>query len=411
VIRKLALEDAASHALLSIDFRGETSSFSLAGRLDTSTIAQLVAIPQLQGGMLEGDFRAGVDLEQAAILSAEGRLKGEKIVIPWKKGLTVTIDAVALSADKNRIAVETARVSLPENAFSLKGSIAANERRLVLDMDISSKQIIWKSLSRVFETEGAEEGGGSAGSSRRLTIEGRLKVKADTVIIEKRPITEVQAVVDIGEDSLSASINHARYCNAVITGKVVKKGKELSLDLYPSASGLDLKPAVACITDMNSDISGKFDLDGRVTLKGTDSIDLRSMQGSLNFHAKDGRVYRFTALFKILTVLNLTDLFRGRLPDFLGEGFAYDSFVIRGVIKDGDFIIKEADIDAPSVEITGQGTVDLVEGKADISGKAAPFRTLDSLIRVMPWWKKSSLITFPFHIRGKFADPEVASEP
>jgi hypothetical protein len=52
-----------------------------------------------------------------------------------------------------------------------------------------------------------------------------------------------------------------------------------------------------------------------------------------------------------------------------------------------------------------------VEGVADIKVKAAPFRTLDSLIRVLPWWRKSTLITFPFHIKGKLADPEVASEP
>jgi len=411
LIRKLALEDAASRALLSMDFREKATSFSFSEKLNTSTIAQLVSIPQLKGGTITGDFHARIDPEQTTVLNAEGRLKGEKIAVPWKRDLTLTIDSVALNADKNGITVESAKVSLPENAFSVNGSIAAGDRRLILDMDISSGRIIWKSLSRIFEPESRTEDGETEGTAKRLSVEGRLKVKADTLIIEKRPVTDVQAVIDMKQDILTATINHARYCNTIITGKVVKTGKELSLDLYPSASGLDLKPAIACISDMNSDISGRFDLDGRLTLKGTGSVDLRTMQGNLNFHAKEGRIYRFTLLFKILTFLNVTDLFRGRLPDFLGEGFAYDSFVVKGDIKNGEFIIKEADIDAPSVEITAQGTVDLVEGQADIRGKAAPFRTIDSLIRVMPWWKNSTLISFPFQVKGNLKNPEVSPEP
>ena len=75
------------------------------------------------------------------------------------------------------------------------------------------------------------------------------------------------------------------------------------------------------------------------------------LNGNLKFHAKDGRIYRYGVLAKILALLNVTEIFRGKLPDVVKEGFAYNSIKADGNLENGKFMFKEFVIDGSSMTI------------------------------------------------------------
>jgi uncharacterized protein YhdP len=115
-------------------------------------------------------------------------------------------------------------------------------------------------------------------------------------------------------------------------------------------------------------------------------------------------------LSKTLAVVNVTELFRGKMPDLMEGGLAYNQINIRVDIADSLLTIEEAVIDGASANIAGQGTVNLVTGDTDMIILVAPFKTVDALVRYTPIindWLGGTLVSIPVRVTGAFADPTV----
>lgn len=404
-ISKLIIEDALSHAAVNLESSEKEKSFGFSGRLDTSTTARLVTTPQIQGGMMQGEFSASFSPGSAVPLTAKGRLRGEKIVLPWKKDLLLTIDSVALTADGKTIAIDSAMVRLADNSFSLKGNVASRAEGLVMDMDVSSDRIVWQTLAKALDKED-RPAAGTDNNRRDRTLLGTLRLKADTFHYDTLTLTGLQTDIEFRPGLVSAAVNMALYCDMAVTGSVTQKKKDLSIDLHVSARDSALRPAVACVTDKNAEIDGIFDLDAHIVLHGKAGIDPNSLHGDLDFRAKDGRIHRFTALAKVLSLLNVTEIFRGRIPDFVGQGFAYRSFVVKGDIQKGKLLLKEGRIDSQSMGIVGDGTIDLISRETEMTLLVAPFRTIDAVLNILPGWK-GGIVSIPFSVTGSLKDPQV----
>ena len=132
--------------------------------------------------------------------------------------------------------------------------------------------------------------------------------------------------------------------------------------------------------------------------------------GEMALNARQGRIYRFNLLSKTLAVVNLTEIFRGKIPDLMQDGLAYDRIDIQLDIKDSICTIKQAVIDGASADIAGQGTVNLLTGQTDMIVLVAPFKTVDALVKYMPIigdWLGGTLVSIPVKVSGPFEDPTV----
>ena len=65
-------------------------------------------------------------------------------------------------------------------------------------------------------------------------------------------------------------------------------------------------------------------------------------------------------LANVLEVLNVTEIFRGKLPDFNSKGFAYSAITVEGAFSGGKLLIKTLFMDGKTLEIVGQGELDLL---------------------------------------------------
>jgi hypothetical protein len=115
-------------------------------------------------------------------------------------------------------------------------------------------------------------------------------------------------------------------------------------------------------------------------------------------------------LAKILGLLNLTEIFMGKVPDLVGEGFAYDSMKASGNLHNGKLTMKEGIMDCPSMKIVWQGDIDLTEKKMDLTVLVAPLKTADRIIEKIPWFGwilGGTLISIPIKVTGDINDPTV----
>ncbi|MBP2675810.1 MAG: rane protein-like [Deltaproteobacteria bacterium] len=117
-----------------------------------------------------------------------------------------------------------------------------------------------------------------------------------------------------------------------------------------------------------------------------------------------------TFLSRILTYLNVTELFRGKLPDLQKEGFPYRTLVMRGEMNDGKVLLEEVAIDAPSMGIAATGEVDLLNRTEDLEVLVAPFQAVDAVIRGIPvvrYILGGTLVSIPVTVKGDIKDPKV----
>ena len=115
-------------------------------------------------------------------------------------------------------------------------------------------------------------------------------------------------------------------------------------------------------------------------------------------------------LAKIFALLNVTEIYRGEVPDLMGKGFAYNSIAAKGVFQKGKLIIKDTSIDSPSMGIAIEGDINLIKKKVDLVVLVAPFKTVDRIIKHIPLVGTimgGTLISIPFRAIGDLSDPDV----
>jgi hypothetical protein len=199
-------------------------------------------------------------------------------------------------------------------------------------------------------------------------------------------------------------------CRISFRGQLEVNKQTLEIFLVPTAVNQMLAPAVACITDQKHLAMGTFNLNGQILSKSKPNEFLRALTGEVAFSAEKGRIYRFGLLAKILSILNVTEIYRGEIPDLIGEGFAYHGMTISADIKGGKLIMQECSIDGVSMGIACEGSIDFSEKKMDLIILVAPFKTVDRIVKFLPLIRHilgGKLISIPFRAKGELADPDV----
>ena len=130
----------------------------------------------------------------------------------------------------------------------------------------------------------------------------------------------------------------------------------------------------------------------------------------MNFTAKDGRFYRYQTFAKIISLLGITEIYRGQLPDIFNEGCAYDTIRAKGKIHNGKLTLSDSVIDGPSIKMVFRGDIDLAEKKMDVIALVSPLRTVDRIIGIVPLVGKvldGALFSVPVRVVGDISDPSV----
>jgi hypothetical protein len=199
--------------------------------------------------------------------------------------------------------------------------------------------------------------------------------------------------------------------------------KGIRCEIKPRVSNMEAKAFLRTFFQKGEE--EKVEVTGRVHI---DKVELRgegedfqkmkeSLDGNLRFEIENGVIERFSILSKIFSILNVSQLFKGRLPDLKTKGLPYHSMmatihVTQGIVSTNDFLV-----DSDAMRITLFGKVDLGKNLIDARIGVHPLVTIDTIISRVPvvgyilTGKDKAFITYFYGVNGNLDDPKIEAIP
>ena len=405
-VKRLAIDRQGESALLSVSSTADMLDLSFRGSLTQETLDRIFEKAPLHLGWLRGDMRVQLALEKPGRSKAQGSLAGSGLLIEPKPGQPVMIREIALRANSRTVTVEKASLLWADTLLEVKGRVSAAEEGIRADLDVATGSL---ELNRIIDAFSLPEQEREKPAEGPLPVQGMFRISANDLGIGKFLFAPVKADVFLDRNSVRINVLDAGLCGIVVTGHIQPLDQDLLLDLQPIAVGRQLEPLVDCLSSTKR-ITGTYSLIGKFHGKGKSSDLMRSINGHAEFTAKDGRFYTFPLLARILAFLNVTELLRGKLPDMGRDGFAYQSVRIKGDMKNGKLILREAVVVGSTLNLAAEGQIDFTNNTLDVTVLVAPFKTIEFILSKIPVIRHllaNRLITVPVRLTGDLNNPDV----
>ncbi|MGB5747134.1 MAG: AsmA-like C-terminal domain-containing protein [Desulfobacterales bacterium] len=314
---------------------------------------------------------------------------------------------------RKKIKFDKTNLTWGNSQLTFNGEIELKEKDIRLGSTISADTIDWTPIKSFLDYIKKRQASPDR-PARDGHVLGTLKVLTDKFNYDSYSVQPLQAEISFNPEKLTIAIQQASVCSINFRGLFNVDEQTLEIYLIPTAVDQNLALAAPCITGQKEMATGTFNLSGELLSKSKPEAVVQSLTGNIAFSAKEGRIYRLGILAKILSILNVTEIYRGEVPDLTGEGFAYRSMTANAEINGGKLIMKECAIDGASMGIACDGNIDFAEKKMDLTVLVAPFKTIDRLVDIIPLVGHvlgGKLISIPFKAKGDLKDPDVTPLP
>jgi hypothetical protein len=414
VIRDLLIQDKISRATIGLTLGKNVAVLKFGGELHGKTLDKILAGYELPAQWMKGNFQARILLDQPWLSTADGDIEGRDIHFTLKQIGDVEIDHVSLEAAKSNVRVNSAAFRWKNQIFSLHGVASVTPKGFEFDTDLSSQALEFDAVSQALSGKDEKSAAEAARSTQTPPIRGLIRFKTDRLTYVG--FTWAPLSADVSFDNKGVSVQNIRgsLCGFSMPGSLKISDQGIEMNAMPSAVNQDLEPAILCLTEKKTDITGTFSLNGRLYAKGESSALIRSLQGDIKFTASNGVILNHPVLARIFTFLNVTEVFRGRLPDFSQQGLVYDSITLDGEIREGKLLLKEYIIDGRTLDLIASGEIDLAGQTINVKVLVAPFKTVDFIVRLIPplsYIFGGSLVSVPVSVTGGLRDPKVTVLP
>lgn len=416
-IEKLILQDQVSNASIKLGQKNRIMDVLFAGNLQRATLDNILEKNEILKGQIKGDLYAHVLLDQPLNSTLKGELTVKDFIFPRKTKPPFVINDLFLTAKKDILQVKSAKLALADNSFDLKGDVTLSSAAPNLDMEFFADVLNLDQLKQDLDNNTKKSDDQTAEKLWAYPMRGIVKVKTKNLTYGGLTWTPFEADIRFYDKTAAVSITDANVCGITTLGVLEITPQELTIDLKPSAQNQALNPSVLCFSDKSAKIVGDFNLEGNIKAKGIPQTLMQNINGDLQFYASNGRFHAgrsFRILIKIFSMLNVTEIFKGKLSNPETNGFAYNSIRAKADIQNGKLVLNEMIIDGTSMNIVCQGYVDVVNKQMDVTALVAPLKTIDFFIKRTPLIKDilgGSLISIPVGIKGRLENPRVTPLP
>jgi hypothetical protein len=362
-------------------------------------------------GWVKGDFSASLRLDRYQQSAVRGQLEGRNFILPLPIREPLKFKQAVITGRNQAINIESAKLLWGENNLEGKGSLRAAPEGIRLDINLKSDEIKVKNIIDIFSSRNeSSQNKKKASEFKKPALRGIIRVNAPKVSWGKYSASPANANIILANHEVQLVFKDIYLCDIAILGRIIFSHDSIKFNFRPDAQDKQLDSNLDCLLEKDFRITGKFDFKGDLNSEGNADALKREMRGNVEFRSNDGIIQRAPLLAKIFAVLNVTELLRGKLPDFTTEGFKYNSINIKGEINRGVFLIQEAVVDGTTMQLVGQGEVDLVTDQINLTVLVAPFKTIDFLVSKIPGVRYilgGTLISIPLRVTGDLNDPSI----
>jgi uncharacterized protein YhdP len=199
--------------------------------------------------------------------------------------------------------------------------------------------------------------------------------------------------------------------------------KGIRFEIKPRISNMEAKAFIRTVFQKEEEervmLTGRVHID-KIELggEGEDSQKMKeSLNGSLRFEIENGMIERFNILSKVFSILNVSQWFKGRLPDLKTKGLPYHNMMATIHVKDGIASTDDFLVDSDAIKITLMGKVDLGKNLIDARIGVHPLVTIDTILSNVPiagyilTGKDKGFISFFYEVKGSRDDPKIEAIP
>ncbi len=387
----------------SITFSGDTLETSLlTARLGDSTIYCRGSLTDLKNPTFSVAFSSPqLDLADFGLQRATG-------------GVTLQKVSGNISLQKQTLQIKSLAAQLNDSILNLKGTVQ-DLRNPKIEITVTAPYLTYDDVVLLTELEPTKKGSAPA----RFAL--KALISADAGRVKDLPYKKLHTSLVYEEDIL--------YCQsldlALLGGTVSGRGRvDFGAKDGPryQANYKTDRLAVASLLQLfgekHGSITGNLSMDGELTGKGKTAVELKkSLLGTVNISFADGTLQKFAVLSKILSILNLSQLIKGQLPEMVAGGMPYNTITGQLSFRDGVVSTTDLFVDSDAINISVVGKADLLKEELDLTIGVQPLQTVDKVVSHIPivGWiltgKGKSLVTAYFEARGKWQDPTVTAIP
>lgn len=194
-------------------------------------------------------------------------------------------------------------------------------------------------------------------------------------------------------------------------------GKPGALRASFHAEKIPFDKILSVLGDDKRFITGKADIQGMLQGHGRDVGGVTpTLNGHLTVTLRDGNVRKGKVVPKILTLLNLPSVLRGKVS-FKEKGFPFKKVRTNIQIENGIFTSKDFVVNSPIVRMTAAGDYNLVKDDLDVAAAVSPFGPYSKLIQKIPLFgnifagERKGIATAMFSVKGNLNSPKVKYLP
>jgi len=170
--------------------------------------------------------------------------------------------------------------------------------------------------------------------------------------------------------------------------------------------------------DKDRRVKGTVTASGNLTATGKTAAELKaSAAGMAKMRIEKGVIRKVNALYKIFSVLNMSQLLKLKLPDMTADGMPYNSITATLLLKNGIITSNDFYINSEVMNIIAMGSMNIIQKSVDLKVGLQPLQTVDKIVSRIPvaGWiltdDDGRFITVYFEVKGPLEDPEVRAIP
>jgi uncharacterized protein involved in outer membrane biogenesis len=199
--------------------------------------------------------------------------------------------------------------------------------------------------------------------------------------------------------------------------------KGISVEIKPRFSNMEAKAFIRTLFQKGEEerviVTGRVHVD-KVELRG-EGKDFQkmkeSLEGRLRLEFENGVIERFNILSKIFSILNISQLLKGRLPDLKTKGLPYHNMMATIHVNDGVASTDDFLVDSDAMRITLLGKIDLGKNLIDATIGVHPLVTIDTILSHVPiagyilTGEDKGFISYFYDVKGNLDDPKIVAIP
>jgi hypothetical protein len=412
-LRKLVIAGKDSQASLAMTIENKVMDLTFNGNLTDATLRQILEKPPPRNGWIKGDFSVRVpsDFLQSTV---QGVIEAGDLVYDLSPGDPVKVRSLSLKGMGNRVHFESVDLAWRETEMLVQGTVGFSPEGIAVDLSLDFESFTWEKLKQKEKQEQDKKEGEPrqtkpGGIFGPVPVNGAVHMKAKSFEFGDLKWAPFALDLNLKGNRVEVKIDEGRLCGISTEAAVKISPEPRELQAESEAKGQELQPTLSCLLDTKR-MSGELDFTGEAAALVQSEDLLRNLHGQFKIDAGEGRIYRYGLVSKILAAVNITEILKGQTPDFKGEGFGYTSARFEGTIENGVIKLKEGSIDAKSMGLGFEGSIDLPTQNLDIIALVAPLKTVDTILWHIPivgGILGKDFVAIPVKVTGNWSDPAI----